>query len=236
MAEGVSIGFGVPDDTTAAPTQRAGSHDQAPGSTAAPDPTPDTSPAPAPAPGVELAPVTTPVAETGEPEPENPDSSQPGSVGGRIADRTGEALERAKSTSGRIASALVDRLRNDAEFEVDRGTTRIDDEVVEKIAGIAARDVAGVHDLGGDAARFFSAVRERVGLGEERGKRGVSVRLDGDEARINVSLVVEYGVRVHPVTVAVRAAIITAVQEMLDLNVVEVDIVVNDVHVPDGSA
>jgi uncharacterized alkaline shock family protein YloU len=123
---------------------------------------------------------------------------------------------------------------NDAEFTADRGTTRIEDEVVEKIAGIAAREVPGVHDLGGDTTRFFAAVRERVGLGDgDQGNRGISVRLDADQARIGVTLVVEYGVRVNPVTAAVRGGVIKAVEEMLDLKVSEVDIVVDDVHVPD---
>ena len=147
--------------------------------------------------------------------------------------RVGEAVERAAAASGRFASAMVDRLRNNAEFAAERGTTRIEDEVVEKIAGIAAREVPGVHDLGGDAVRFFASVKERVGLGDaDRGNRGVSVRLDGDEAKIGITLVVEYGVKVYPVTEAVRARVIAAVEEMLDLKVVEVNIVVDDVHLP----
>lgn len=151
--------------------------------------------------------------------------------------RVGEAVERAAAASGRFASAMVDRLRNDAEFAADRGTTRIEDEVVEKIAGIAAREVPGVHDLGGDAVRFFASVKERVGLGDaDRGNRGVSVRLDGDQAKIGITLVVEYGVKVYPVTEAVRARVIAAVEEMLDLKVAEVNIVVDDVHVPTGAA
>jgi uncharacterized alkaline shock family protein YloU len=153
---------------------------------------------------------------------------------GEVVERAGDAVELAAQASGRIASAVVERLRNDAEFTADRGTTRIEDEVVEKIAGIAAREVPGVHDLGGDTTRFFAAVRERVGLGDgDQGNRGVSVRLGGDQARIGVTLVVEYGVRVHPVTAAVRAGVIKAVESMLDLKVSEVDIVVDDVHVPD---
>lgn len=159
--------------------------------------------------------------------------------GGDATDRAGEAMERAGdamvrgvAASGRIASAVVDRLRNDAEFTAARGSTRIEDEVVEKIAGIAAREVPGVHDLGGDTARFFASVKERVGLGEaEKGNRGVSVRLDGTMAKITVTIEVDYGVQVYPVTEAVRANVIRAVEGMLNLSVAEVNIVVDDVHV-----
>jgi uncharacterized alkaline shock family protein YloU len=151
---------------------------------------------------------------------------------GEAMERAGDAMVRGVAASGRIASAVVDRLRNDAEFTAARGSTRIEDEVVEKIAGIAAREVPGVHDLGGDTARFFASVKERVGLGEaEKGNRGVSVRLDGTMAKITVTVEVDYGVQVYPVTEAVRSNVIRAVEGMLNLSVAEVNIVVDDVHV-----
>jgi uncharacterized alkaline shock family protein YloU len=156
---------------------------------------------------------------------------------GDAVERAGDAVERAAAASGRVASTVVGRLRNDAELAAERGTTRIEDEVVEKIAGIAARAVPGVHDLGGDTARFFASVRDRVGLGEAgKANQGVSARLAGRTAKIGVTLMVEYGVRVHPVTEQVRAAVVEAVERMLDLQVTEVNIVVDDVQVPDPPA
>jgi uncharacterized alkaline shock family protein YloU len=148
-------------------------------------------------------------------------------------DRAGDAMTAAAAASGRVATAVIDRLRNDAEFLADRGSTRIEDEVVEKIVGIAAREVPGVHDLGGDAARFLASMKERVGLGEsEAGNRGVSVRLEGRTARVTVTLVVEYGIQVYPVTELVRAKVIEDVESMLDLQISEVNIVVDDVAPP----
>lgn len=150
-----------------------------------------------------------------------------------VIDRAGEVVERAAAASGRVATEVIHRLRNDAEYAVERGSTRIEDEVVEKIAGIAAREVPGVHDLGGDTARFLASVKERVGLGEaDHGKRGVAARLEGSTARITVTLVVEYGTPVRPVTEQVRAEVIEAVERMLDLQVAEVNIVVDDVAAP----
>ena len=43
------------------------------------------------------------------------------------------------------------------------GKTVIDNGVVAKIAGIAAREVRGVHALGGGAARAFGAIRDAIG-------------------------------------------------------------------------
>lgn len=154
------------------------------------------------------------------------------------SDKIGEAVERATAVSGRVASAVVDRLRNEGSLVAERGATTIADEVVEKIAGIAARSVPGVHDLGGDAARIFAAVRERVGLGDadDDSDRGVKVRLEGAKAIVDITLVIEYGQIVRTVTDAVRTEVIAAVERMLNLEVTEVNIRVDDVHVADGAA
>jgi len=149
-------------------------------------------------------------------------------VGGQVSD----VVERAASETRQFVSTTVDRLRNTAELTTERGRTTIANEVVEKIAGIAAREVAGVYDLGGDVARVFAAVRERVGLGEaDVVNKGVSVRLEGKTAGIDLTLVVEYGFVVFTITEQVRAKVIASVENLLGLEVTEVNINVDDVHV-----
>ena len=184
--------------------------------------------------------ATAPATVEPPPAPREPAGELAGELTERaeaVLERAGAAVERAAAASGRVASTMVGRLRNDAELAAERGSTRIEDEVVEKIAGIAARGVPGVHDLGGDTARFFASMKDRVGLGDAgRANQGVSARLEGRTARIGVTLMVEYGVRVYPVTEQVRAAVIEAVERMLDLQVTEVNIVVDDVRVPDPAA
>ncbi|MEV4512463.1 Asp23/Gls24 family envelope stress response protein [Dactylosporangium sp. NPDC049525] len=159
-----------------------------------------------------------------------------GEFASTTADRVGEFATTTAAASGRIASQVVDRLRNNAELAAERGTTTIADEVVEKIAGIAAREVPGVYDLGGDVARVFASVRDRIGLGDderEHGNRGVSVRLEGRSAAVQVTLVIEYGFVLYSVAEKVRANVIGAVENLLGLEVTSVDIVVDDVHVSD---
>jgi uncharacterized alkaline shock family protein YloU len=154
-----------------------------------------------------------------------------------VVERANEAVERAAAASGRVASAVVERLRNNAEMAVERGTTSIADEVVEKIAGIAVREVPGVYDIGGDVARMFAGLKERIGLGDadDETDRGMRVRLDGRTAQINITLVIEYGFVVHTVAEKVRTKVISAVENLLGLEVTEVNILVDDVHVPDKS-
>jgi uncharacterized alkaline shock family protein YloU len=157
-----------------------------------------------------------------------------GDVAGDVTDKVGDAAERAAAATGRIASQVVDRLRNNAELAAERGTTTIADEVVEKIAGIATREVPGVYDLGGDTARFISAVKERVGFGDASSdNKGVSVTLSGRTAEVKLTIVIEYGFVVYSVTEKVRAKVISAVENLLGLEVTTVDILVDDVHVSD---
>ncbi|WP_031464829.1 Asp23/Gls24 family envelope stress response protein [Sciscionella sediminilitoris] len=112
------------------------------------------------------------------------------------------------------------------------GTTSIADTVVEKIAGVAAREVSGIHDLGGGAARAIGAIRDRIpGTGPSAGQ-GVSVEVGEKQAAVDLQIVVEYGVSIADLTKAVRRNVITAIEQMTGLEVVEVNIAVNDVYLP----
>ncbi|MDG4841259.1 Asp23/Gls24 family envelope stress response protein [Micromonospora sp. WMMD967] len=116
------------------------------------------------------------------------------------------------------------------------GTTKVADEVVEKIAVAAARAVPGVVELGGDVARFFNAVFDRVGLDQlGDARRGCSAYVTGDAAVINLVLVIEGGRPVPEITGEVRAQV-TAAVEAYGLRVDEVNIRVDDVAMGDSTA
>lgn len=51
-----------------------------------------------------------------------------------------------------------------ASLRSERGNTVISDAVVAKIAGLAAREIPGVYDLGRGLGRTFGALRQRVPL------------------------------------------------------------------------
>ncbi|MGW3820205.1 Asp23/Gls24 family envelope stress response protein [Streptomyces sp. NPDC005046] len=115
-----------------------------------------------------------------------------------------------------------------------RGKTTIADGVVAKIAGMAAREVPGIHSLGAGMARAVGAVRERVpGAGGGGATRGVKVEVGERQAAIDLDAVVEYGVSIVGLAGEVRTNVISAVERMTGLEVVEVNIVVDDVHLPD---
>lgn len=129
-----------------------------------------------------------------------------------------------------FGSGPVDRTRG-GEHPAGRGQTQIADVVVEKVAAIAAREVDGIYDLGADPSRAFHGVRDR-GLAEGAG-RGVSVEIEGRHAQVDLTVVVRYGYPVLAVCDAVRGNVIDAVERMLGLEVVEVNIMVDDVQLED---
>ncbi|NEA59750.1 Asp23/Gls24 family envelope stress response protein [Streptomyces sp. SID13666] len=114
-----------------------------------------------------------------------------------------------------------------------RGRTTIADGVVEKIAGMAAREVPGVHALGGGFARTMGAVRGMVPGARAGVTQGVKVEVGEIQTAIDLAVVVEYGVAIADLAAEVRENVIAAVERMTGLEVVEVNIAVNDVHLPD---
>jgi uncharacterized alkaline shock family protein YloU len=114
-----------------------------------------------------------------------------------------------------------------------RGKTTIADGVVEKITGMAARDVAGVHAMGSGMSRTFGAMRDRVPGGTKSVTRGVKAEVGEKQTALDLEIVVEYGVSISDVARDVRENVVAAVERMTGLEVVEVNIAVSDVKLPD---
>ena len=114
----------------------------------------------------------------------------------------------------------------------DAGTTTIADVVIQKISGLATREVPGVHALGGSAARAFGAIRERIPGASASAGQGVAVEVGEKETAVDLQIVVEYGVSIAEVVATVRRSVTDTIEQMTGLTVVEVNITVNDVYIP----
>ena len=110
------------------------------------------------------------------------------------------------------------------------GKTTIEDAVVAKIAGIAAREVPGVYALGGGAARMMGAIRDALNTTDLA--QGVSVEVGETQVAVDVTIVAEYPVSLQKVADEVRAAIHRAMVELVGMDVAEINVSVNDVHLP----
>lgn len=123
--------------------------------------------------------------------------------------------------------------RESAPLQTEKGTTTIANSVVAKIAGLAAREVDGVHDLkSADAGGTMSDIATRVTGGDERGS-GVKVEVGEREAAIDLGMTVQYEVNIPRVAEAVRQNIMQRVQSMTGLTVTEVNITVSDLFFPE---
>ena len=122
-------------------------------------------------------------------------------------------------------------------LHTEQGDTTIAETVVQKIAGMAAREVPGVFAMGNAARRAFNTLTERIPGSQTNVSGGVSVEKGERQTAIDVSIVVQYGVSVVDVANAIRKNIIEAVEFGTGLEVIEVNIAVTDVHLPeDGTS
>jgi uncharacterized alkaline shock family protein YloU len=111
----------------------------------------------------------------------------------------------------------------------EQGKTSIADTVVSKIAGIAAREISGVHDLGGGTARAVGALRERIPGSRTNLSQGVAVEVGEHQTAVDLDIVAEYGVAIADLAAAIRRNVVDAVERMTGLEVTEVNITVHDV-------
>jgi uncharacterized alkaline shock family protein YloU len=122
------------------------------------------------------------------------------------------------------------RNSSDSPLRGERGSTIISDNVVSKIAGIAAQEIEGIQ-MGGGTARAVGGFLDSVTSGGQT--RGVSVEVGEEEAAVDLSMAVEYGKAIPQISEAVRRNVINRVENLTGLRVTEVSITVNDVLLPE---
>src|ERR1700761_3466751 len=113
------------------------------------------------------------------------------------------------------------------------GQITVAENVVQKIAGKACREIAGVHAMGTSGSRAFGAIRERIpGSTGPSVAQGVGVEVGEREAAIDLEIVVDYGVAIAELGRSIQRNVKQSVERMTGLRVVEVNIAVDDVYLP----
>ncbi|MGI8691644.1 MAG: Asp23/Gls24 family envelope stress response protein [Geodermatophilaceae bacterium] len=136
------------------------------------------------------------------------------------------------SQTGESSSPATPEPSPPSDLVTSQGRTTIADAVVQKIAGVAAREVSGVHRLGSGAARAFGAIRERIpGSAGPSVSQGVTVEVGERQAAVDLDIVVEYGVAIVDVAAAIRRNVISSLQRMTGLEVTEVNVSVDDIYI-----
>ena len=99
------------------------------------------------------------------------------------------------------------------------GKVEIAPEVIEVIAGIAANEVDGVAEMRGN---FASNVTER--FGKKNHGKGVKVELTSDGIKIDVYVVLNYGVAIPTVAQSSQDNIRQAIKNMTALSIEEINV------------
>ncbi len=124
-------------------------------------------------------------------------------------------------------SASPDRLNT------EDGKISVAQNVVQKIAGMACREISGVHRMGTSTGRAFGALRERIpGSSGPNVAQGVGVEVGETQAAIDLDVVVEYGVSIADLGKSIQRNVKQSVERMTGLEVVEVNVNVDDVYLP----
>lgn len=110
------------------------------------------------------------------------------------------------------------------------GRTVISETAVAKVAGIAARAVPGVYSLGTGSSRALGAIRDAVGSSDHAA--GVHAEVGETQVAVDLNLVAVYGTPLHSLANQVRSAVYSAVEELVGLQVIEVNVEINDIYVP----
>ena len=110
------------------------------------------------------------------------------------------------------------------------GKTVIEDGVVAKVAGIAAAEVVGVYALGGNVTRVIGAIRDAINQSDK--SQGVSVEVGERQVAVDITLVAEYPLPLQKIADDVRGAVYAAIEDIVGMDVAEVNVTINDVHIP----
>lgn len=95
--------------------------------------------------------------------------------------------------------------------------------VVRTIAGLAARRIEGIYSVGMPALMKFG----------DNPTRGVKADVGDSEAAIDLDVVIEYGVDLRETAAKLRQMLGEEVNKMAGRQVVEVNINVKDIHLPE---
>jgi uncharacterized alkaline shock family protein YloU len=116
--------------------------------------------------------------------------------------------------------------QGDSPLVSEDGSTSIADDVVAKIAEMAAREVRGVHEL----SSGLSGALRRFTPGMSGRGSAADVEVGKEEAIVDLDVVVDYGVSIPTVAQSIRENVMTRLEHMTGLRVKEVNIEVSDLY------
>jgi uncharacterized alkaline shock family protein YloU len=150
----------------------------------------------------------------------------------------GSSTSPAGAPSGKAPSRSMERSPSSggAALKTEHGTTSISSSVVAKIAALATQEIPGVQALGKSLSRTFGSIRSKVPGASAATAQGVSVEVGERQAAVDIDIVCYYGQSIVETADAIRQNVIERIEGMTGLEVVEVNINVDDLHIDSDDA
>lgn len=128
-------------------------------------------------------------------------------------------------TAGAISDAATER--------VGEGVTTINDSVITTVAGLAVREVPGVHALGTAPTRALGAILDAISSTDAG--QGISVSIADDTVTVQIVLVAAYPVPLTALAEQVRSSVTLAIEGLVGMSVSAVDVTISDIYVAEDA-
>ena len=147
---------------------------------------------------------------------------------------SGTASRETSSTTPNLEEkSLAATQMTETRLSTQEGKISVAEGVVQKIAGMACREIAGVYSMGTSTTRAFGAIRQRIpGSSGPNVAQGVGVEVGESQAAIDLDIVIEYGASIADLGRSIQRNVKQSIERMTGLEVVEVNVSVDDVHLP----
>ncbi|HYP61088.1 MAG TPA: Asp23/Gls24 family envelope stress response protein [Thermomicrobiales bacterium] len=147
---------------------------------------------------------------------------------------SGTASRETSSTTPNLEEkSLAATQMTETRLSTQEGKITVAEGVVQKIAGMATREIAGVYSMGTSTTRAFGAIRQRIpGSSGPNVAQGVGVEVGETQAAIDLDIVIEYGASIADLGRSIQRNVKQSIERMTGLEVVEVNVAVDDVHLP----
>lgn len=112
-------------------------------------------------------------------------------------------------------------------IEQEQDSVRISPDVIASIAGLAAAEVVGIADMSGG---IVGGIAEK--LGRKDLTKGIKVNLDGEVVKIEINIIVEFGVQIAELARKLSQVVRVAVEKSTGLKVASVSVNVQGLNIP----
>lgn len=129
----------------------------------------------------------------------------------------------------------TDSMSDMVALKSENGKTLVAEEVVAKIAGLAVREVEGVHELVAFGAGQTLTSLAKTITREDMKDLGVRVEVGTVEAAVDVRIIANYGASIPRVAEGIRKNVTEKIKHMTGLRTKEVNIEVLDLWFPESA-